>query len=169
MLFMATGGTVDKLPVLLPDGSFDHDSREFGQTHLFEMIERAKLTGEHTVRTLFMRDSLDITDEDRAVVSKAAQVAWENRMVITHGTDTMVQTAEFLSRNSLIAWKTIVLTGAMIPFSMGESSDALFNLGTATAFAQALPPGVYVAMNGRAFPSNNVRKDVEAGVFKALR
>ena len=111
-----------------------------------------------------MVDSLDMTDADReSIVRNCAQCA-ESRIVITHGTDTMVETAAALARD--VTGKTIVLTGAMIPYAFG-SSDGLFNLGSALSFAQVLPPGVYIAMNGQHFRWDKVRKNRETGVFEA--
>jgi L-asparaginase len=168
MLFVVTGGTIDKEPVFLPDGSFDNDSKIFDDTHLPEMLEKARFLGEFSLETACMVDSLDMTDEHRARVSEMIEASGDAKVVITHGTDTMPETARFLERNKLLAAKTIVLTGAMTPFSVGEESDALFNLGNAIAYAQALPSGIYVAMNGQAFQANNVRKDVSAGIFTTL-
>lgn len=168
MLFISTGGTIDKQPVFLPDGSFDNDSKVFSETHLTEMLEKAKFLGPINVEILFMLDSRDMTDEHRQQLAESIEASPESGIIITHGTDTMPETARFLERNPNLVGKTIVLTGAMIPYSMGESSDALFNLGCAIAFAQTLRPGVYIAMNGQAFDANNVRKDVEAGVFRTL-
>ena len=169
MLFIVTGGTIDKMPVYLPDGSFDNDSKVFGDTHLPEMLKKALYLGPRSVSQLFMIDSLDITDEHREEINTVAEETAETKIIVTHGTDTMPETARFLERNKRLAEKTIVLTGAMLPYSVGEESDALFNLGNAIAYAQALPSGVYVAMNGQAFEADNVRKDVEAGVFKSLK
>lgn len=166
MLFIVTGGTIDKMPVYLPDGSFDNDSKVFGETHLPEMLEKARYLGERSVRQLFMIDSLDMTDEHRDVVMAVAEESNEQKIVITHGTDTMPETARYLERSRALAHKTIVCTGAMVPYSVSAESDALFNIGTAIAYAQALPSGVYVAMNGQAFNAQNVWKDVEAGVFR---
>jgi L-asparaginase len=118
-----------------------------------------------TVEVLFLKDSLDLVDEDRARIVAAARASEERRIVITHGTDTMVESARALAAADLE--KTIVLTGAMIPYAFG-SSDGLFNLGSALSFAQALAPGVYVAMNGRVFPWDNVKKNKERGVFEPL-
>jgi L-asparaginase len=115
------------------------------------------------VRTLMMIDSLNMTDEDRQIILRQCRRAPESRIVITHGTDTMVETAGVLARG--ISDKTVVLTGAMIPYKFG-SSDGLFNLGSALAFAQTLPPGVYVAMNGRYFAWNRVRKNRKTGMFE---
>jgi L-asparaginase len=118
------------------------------------------------VETLLMMDSLDMTDVHRARIVDACSRAAETRLVVTHGTDTMVETARALatSGDAALAGKTIVLTGAMVPYAFG-SSDGLFNLGSALSFVQALPSGVYVAMNGRCFPWDRVRKDRAAGVF----
>ncbi len=170
MLFLVTGGTIDKMPVYLPDQkTFDNDSKIFDQTHLPEMLAKVHFLGSYSVKTLFMIDSLDMTDEHREQISSAIDDSDESQIVLTHGTDTMPETARFLERNERLAAKTIVLTGAMLPYSVGEASDALFNLGNAIAYAQTLPTGVYVAMNGQAFEAGNVRKDLEAGVFKALK
>jgi L-asparaginase len=110
-----------------------------------------------------MIDSLHMTGEDRQIILQQCRSAPERRIVITHGTDTMVETAGVLAGG--VNDKTIVLTGAMIPYKFG-SSDGLFNLGSALAFAQTLPPGVYVAMNGRIFPWNGVRKNRKTGMFE---
>jgi L-asparaginase len=110
-----------------------------------------------------MIDSLQMTDAGRAAILARCQAALESRIVITHGTDTMAQTAAALGSN--VAGKTVVLTGAMIPYTFG-SSDGIFNLGTALAFVQTLPPGVYIAMNGRHFQWNAVHKNRERGVFE---
>jgi L-asparaginase len=169
MLFIATGGTIDKLPVYLPGTTtFDNNSKVFGETHLPEMLEKAKFQGPVSIKTQFLIDSLDMTDKNRQDLSKTIEDSTETEVVITHGTDTMSETARFLELNPNLAGKIIVLTGAMIPYSLGESSNAMFNLGCAMAYAQALPNGVYVAMNGQAFNANNVRKDVKAGIFKTL-
>jgi L-asparaginase len=170
MLFIVTGGTIDKMPVYLPDGvTFDNDSKVFGKTHIPEMLDRAKFLGDFTVETLFMVDSLDMTDEHREKISSTVEASADTQVIITHGTDTMPETARYLQRNNKLAEKTIVLTGAMLPYSVGTKSDAIFNLGSAIAFAQTLPSGIYVAMNGLAFDAANVRKDVEAGVFRSLK
>lgn len=169
MLFLLTGGTIDKMPIHLPDGTFDNSSKVFGETHLPEMLVKARFAGKSTVETLFMVDSLDMTDEHRAKIDTALEASDETQVIITHGTDTMSETVRFLDRNRKLADKTIILTGAMIPYTMGETSDALFNLGNAIAYAQSLPSGIYVAMNGQAFEPDNVRKDLEAGVFTTLK
>lgn len=154
-----TGGTFDK--------TYDEIGGRltFGDTHLPEMLRLGRSRVEVSVRTLMMVDSLDMTGADReAIVRNCAQCA-EARIVVTHGTDTMVETGRALSA---IAGKTIVLTGAMIPYAFG-SSDGLFNLGSALSLAQVLPPGVYIAMNGQHFRWDNVRKNRETGVFEPVR
>jgi len=118
------------------------------------------------VESLMMVDSLEMSDRDRELIAERCQAAAESRIVITHGTDTMERTAAVLGPRS--AHKTIVLTGAMVPYTFG-SSDGLFNLGTALAFAQTLAPGVYVAMNGQCFRWDEVRKNRELGIFESLR
>lgn len=169
MLFVVTGGTIDKQPMYLADGrTFDNDSKVFGETYLPEMLEKARFLGAYSLKRMFMLDSLDMTDEHRRKISLSLEESKESQVVITHGTDTMPDTARFLKRNRLLAAKTIVLTGAMLPYSVGAESDAMFNLGSAIAYAQTLPHGVYVAMDGQAFEASNVRKDVEAGIFKPI-
>ena len=152
-----TGGTFDKAYNELTGELFFKDS------HLPEMLKLGRCNLDVQVRTLMMIDSLHMTDDDRQSILRQCRTAPESRIVITHGTDTMVETAGVLARG--ITDKTIVLTGAMIPYKFG-SSDGLFNLGSALAFAQTLPPGVYVAMNGRCFAWNRVRKNRKTGTFE---
>ncbi|MEI9913609.1 MAG: asparaginase domain-containing protein [Candidatus Saccharibacteria bacterium] len=158
-----TGGTIDK--------RYNPLSGElvFAKTHIPEMLGKARFTGETVLQELFLKDSLDITEDERDQIVDACISSEEDRIVITHGTDTMIDTAQLISRTKQIGKKTIVLTGSMIPYSMGEGQDALFNLGTALAYAQALDPGVYVAMNGQAFEPNNVIKDRTVGLFLAVK
>jgi len=157
-----TGGTFDKEYNELTGSLF------FKDTHLPEMLRLGRSRVDVTVRTLMMIDSLDMTDVDRAMVVAQCGQAVETRIVITHGTDTMVETAAALARAlPADAGKTVVLTGAMIPYAFG-SSDGLFNLGSALSFVQVLPPGVYLAMNGRCFPWDRVRKNRETGTFEAV-
>lgn len=168
MLFVVTGGTIDKMPAYLPDGvTFDNDSKIFNETHLPEIIEQARYIGAHSIKVVCMLDSLDMNDAQREAVALAIEESAESEIIVTHGTDTMPDTARFLSAREALAQRTIVLTGAMLPFSV-EQSDALFNVGSAIAYAQSLPDGVYVAMNGQAFLADDVRKDKEAGVFKTI-
>jgi L-asparaginase len=154
-----TGGTFDK--------TYDEirGALTFGATHLPEMLALGRSRVDVSVRTLMMIDSLEMTGSDRALIVRNCADCTEARIVITHGTDTMVETAAALARG--VSGKTIVLTGAMIPYAFG-SSDGLFNLGSALSFVQLLPPGVYVAMNGRYFSWNGVRKNRQTGVFEAL-
>jgi len=153
-----TGGTFDK----------EYNEREgtlyFKDTHLRDMLKLARCRVPVEVRTLMMIDSLEMDDHDRELILSQCRKCDQDRIVITHGTDTMEITARALGE-AAIAGKTIVLTGAMIPFAFG-SSDGLFNLGAALAFAQSLPAGVYVAMNGRVFPWDNVRKNRDIGEFE---
>ena len=151
-----TGGTFDKAYDELQGRLY------FNDTHLHEMLSLGRCRVDVEVRTLMMVDSLDMTDEDRDVILQQCKRCPEERIVITHGTDTMEQTARLLGEAALS--KTIVLTGAMIPYKFG-SSDGLFNLGSALAFAQTLPHGVYVAMNGRYFDWDKVHKDRSRGEF----
>ena len=155
-----TGGTFDK----------EYDEirgvLEFRDTHLPDMLEMARSRLDVQVRTLMMIDSLEMTDADRDLIAHNCQDAPEPHIVITHGTDTMVDTARGLAAS--VTGKTIVLTGAMIPIAFG-SSDGLFNLGSALTAAQVMAPGVYIAMNGRVFDWDNVRKNHDTGIFETLR
>jgi len=159
----------DKIRVLITGGTFDKTYDEingrlfFKDSHLPEMLALGRSRLDVDVRTLMMIDSLEMTDADRAIIAEQCIAAPGERIVITHGTDTMPETARFLE--SRVTGKTIVLTGAMIPYKFG-SSDGLFNLGSALAFAQALSPGVYVAMNGRCFAAGNVAKNKKTGIFE---
>ena len=153
----ATGGTFDK--------EYNELNGElyFRQTHVPEMLALGRSKAPVRLQVLMMKDSLNMTDEDRQVIANACQQAEEKAIVITHGTDTMEQTASFLAGS--MSGKTVVLTGAMIPYKFG-SSDGLFNLGSALAFAQVLATGVYIAMNGRYFAWNSVTKNRVAGIFE---
>lgn len=155
-----TGGTFDKEYNEL-DGSLF-----FKDTHLPEMLKLGRSRVEVVIETLMLIDSLEMTDSDRNTILEHCRKTKEDRIVITHGTDTMDLTARALGEK--IRNKTIVLTGAMIPYKFG-SSDGLFNLGSALAFAQTLPPGVYVAMNGRYFTWDNVKKNRQTGQFEEVR
>jgi L-asparaginase len=161
VLVLVTGGTFDKRYDEL-DGRL-----EFGETNVPAMLALGRCRLDVQVRTLMMIDSLEMTDRQRAFLLEACRVAGESQIVVTHGTDTMVETAKVLARGLEGSGKTVVLTGAMIPFAFG-SSDGLFNLGSALSFAQTLPSGVYVAMNGRYFAWDDVRKNRKLGVFEAL-
>ncbi len=152
-----TGGTFDKQYDEIRGRLFFQDS------HLPEMLAlgRSRLAVE--IRTLMMVDSLEMSDADRRIIVEQCRNVPESRIVITHGTDTMALTARVLSEQ--VVDKTIVLTGAIIPYAFG-SSDGLFNLGSALAFVQTLPAGVYIAMNGRYFPAAHVRKNLQSGIFE---
>ena len=154
-----TGGTFDKTYDEIAGGL------SFRDTHLPEMLRLGRARVPVTVRTLMMVDSLQMTDADREVIVRNCTQAEEPQIVICHGTDTMVETAAALAAG--VTGKTIVLTGAMVPYAFG-SSDGLFNLGSALSFAQVLPSGVYIAMNGQYFAWDKVRKNREAGVFEPL-
>lgn len=169
----ASGGALLSVPIRLfvTGGTFDkeydeiHGTLDFRDTHLPEMLELARSRLDVRVRTLMMVDSLDMTDADRDLIVSDCREAPEAHIVITHGTDTMVETARALAEH--VPDKTIVLTGAMIPIAFG-SSDGLFNLGGALTVVQVLPRGVYVAMNGRVFDWDDVRKNRETGIFEPL-
>ena len=154
-----TGGTFDK--------RYDEvrGALSFGDTHLPEMLRLGRSRVDVSVRTLMMIDSLDMTDADRTIIVEQCRTADESQIVVTHGTDTMVDTAVALAR--AVTGKTIVLTGAMVPYAFG-SSDGLFNLGSALSFVQVLPPGVYIAMNGHAFAWDRVRKNKQTGFFEGV-
>jgi len=158
--------------VLVTGGTFDKEYNElegrlfFKDTHLSEMLSLGRCKLDVALRTLMMVDSLEMTDADREIILKQCQKSHEERIVITHGTDTMEQTARLLGEH--ITAKTVVLTGAIIPYKFG-SSDGLFNLGSALAFVQTLPHGVYVAMNGRYFAWDNVRKNRRTGEFEEIQ
>jgi L-asparaginase len=157
--------------IFVTGGTFDKEYNEltgalaFKETHLPEMLRLGRCRIDVAIETLMMIDSLEMTDADRRRIVEQCRQAAEPRILITHGTDTMVETARALAAAPGAA-KTIVLTGAMIPYAFG-SSDGLFNLGSALSFVQALPPGVYIAMNGRCFEWDKVRKNRETGVFEA--
>jgi L-asparaginase len=157
--------------ILITGGTFDKEYNEltgelfFKDTHLPEMLRLGRCRVEVDIRTLMMIDSLDMTDQDRHLIADHCGRADERKIIITHGTDTMADTARFLAERKMD--KTIVLTGAMIPYKFG-SSDGLFNLGSAMAFVQSLPSGVYVAMNGKCFSWDNVRKNRKTGEFEEL-
>jgi L-asparaginase len=158
-----------KIRVLVTGGTFDKEYNElsgalyFKDTHVREMLRLGRCQLDLDVRMLMMIDSTEMTGVDRELILKSCTDASDERVVITHGTDTMAETARFLGER--VTDQTIVLTGAMVPYTFG-SSDGLFNLGSALAFAQSLPHGVYVAMNGRVFDWHNVRKNKGSGRFE---
>jgi L-asparaginase len=158
-----------RIKIFVTGGTFDKEYNEltgelfFQNTHTRDMLALGRCLLDVDIETLMMIDSLQMTAADRQSILERCRSAAEDRIVITHGTDTMEQTAAVLGES--IQGKTIVLTGAMVPYKFG-SSDGLFNLGTALAFVQALGPGVFVAMNGQCFPWHSVRKNRERGVFE---
>jgi L-asparaginase len=162
--------------IFVTGGTFDKEYDEingtllFKQTHMFELLQLGRCQLPCEITMLMLKDSLELTDDDRASIVEHCKNAQERCIVITHGTDTMTHTARDLAKalqHLTMAPKTIVLTGAMIPYAFG-SSDGLFNLGSALSFVQTLPAGVYIAMNGRYFNWDNVRKNRELGRFEAL-
>ena len=157
--------------ILVTGGTFDKEYNEqsgqlyFKDTHLPEMLRLGRCRGEVNIETVMMLDSLDMSEADRVLVANTCRQALENHIVVTHGTDTMTDTAATIAR--AISDKTIVLTGAMVPYAFG-SSDGLFNLGSALSFVQLLPRGVYIAMNGKCFPWDRCRKNRERGEFEEI-
>jgi len=157
--------------ILITGGTFDKEYDEitgklyFKDTHMREILDLGRSKLEVKIRTLMLLDSLEMTDHDRDVILDNCRRVSEDQIVITHGTDTMTETGKVIANATLE--KTIILTGAMIPYKFG-SSDGLFNFGGALAFAQALPHGVYIAMNGRYFDWNKVEKNKKTGVFEEL-
>ena len=155
---LITGGTFDK--------SYNHIKGDlyFKKTHIPEMLERSKSRLNVNVKTLMMIDSLEMTEKDIQLIIDECINSKSKRIIITHGTDTMVRTATKIAKE--VKGKTIVLTGAMIPYAFGSSSDGFFNLGSALSFVQVLKKGVYVAMNGQYFKHDNVKKNIEKGFFE---
>lgn len=154
-----TGGTFDKEYNELTGQLFFKDS------HINEILKLGRSRLDLSVRTLMLIDSLEMTVTDRNIILESCQRCDENKIVITHGTDTMTETAKYLADK--IPGKTVVITGAMIPYKFG-SSDGLFNLGSALAFVQSLPAGIYIAMNGRYYDWNNCKKNKQTGFFEEL-
>ena len=160
-----------KIRIFITGGTFDKEYNElngtlfFKDSHLPEMLQLGRCRLDVEIRTLMMVDSMNMTASDRGIILDNCRQSEESKILITHGTDTMVATARELG--PALTGKTVVLTGAMIPYKFG-SSDGLFNLGSALAFVQSLPPGVYVAMNGRCFNWDNVRKNTDTGEFEKI-
>ena len=154
-----TGGTFDK----------DYDEKKgklfFKETHMSEILELGRSKVEVDIETLMMIDSLDMTDKERNKIVQNCINTEERQIIITHGTDTMTKTAKEIGEEKLP--KTIVITGAMIPYKFG-TSDGLFNIASALAYVQTLPNGVYVAMNGRVFEYNKVKKNIDTGIFEEV-
>ena len=164
-------GSNEKVQIYVTGGTFDKDYNfitgklYFRDTHLLDMLERGRCTISLDIKTLMMIDSLDMGQEEREIIAYQCNRCDYDNIVITHGTDTMAETALYLEKN-LTAPKTVVLTGAMIPYAFGTSSDGFFNMGSALAFAQVLEPGVYIAMNGRYFRAGEVKKNTSTGYFQ---
>jgi len=160
------------IKILITGGTFDKEYMEltgeliFKNTHVHEMLKLGRCGVELKIRTLMMIDSLEMTEYHRNIILEKCRNAKEEKIIITHGTDSITETARFLVEN--VKDKTIVLTGAMIPYAFG-SSDGLFNLGSALAFVQSLPHGVYIVMNGKYFNWDNVRKNKVTGKFEETR
>jgi len=157
---LITGGTIDKVYNELTGGL------TFNTSHLDEMLNRGRSMVDTLSEVLFLKDSLEMTDADRALILDKCQLCDEQYVLITHGTDTMVDTAKLLGEE--IKDKTVVLFGAMIPYSINHS-DALFNLGVALSAVQNKENGVYIAMNGQVFDWDNVHKDMDKGLFETQR
>ncbi|WP_024851118.1 asparaginase domain-containing protein [Hydrogenovibrio kuenenii] len=162
LLLLVTGGTLDK--------NYDAISGElnFSTTHLPQILSQANITLDLSIETLMLKDSLEMTQTDREYIAETCVKAAQTRILITHGTDTMTETADYLSSIGQLSGKTLVLTGAMRPFMLGDS-DASFNLGAAIMAANLSSNGVYIVMNGMRFDANNVRKNKLLGEFERLR
>jgi L-asparaginase len=157
--------------ILITGGTFDKEYDEikgklfFDKTHIEELLKLGRCRLEVNITTLMLIDSLTMSNKERSYIKNSCKKVDEKQIVITHGTDTMTKTARVLAKEKLD--KTIILTGAMIPYNFG-SSDGLFNVGSALAFSQALPAGVYIAMNGKYFDWDAVKKNKETGVFEKI-
>jgi L-asparaginase len=155
---LTTGGTIDKL-------YFDEKSAyQVGDPQIGQLLEEANVTAEYEIRALLHKDSLDFSDDDRRLIVETVRDTPGDRILITHGTDTMLETARELQQ---VADKVIVLTGSIQPARLRDS-DAFFNVGFAFCAVQVLPPGTYVAMNGRIFTPESARKNVELGRFEEI-
>lgn len=155
----ATGGTFDKEYDMINGRLY------FNQTNIDEMLQKGRCTMPYTIETLMMIDSLEMTDADREKILSHCKTTVEDKILITHGTDTITDTAAYIAKEKL--HKTIVFTGALIPYSLG-SSDGMFNLGSAFAFVQTLPVGIYIVMNGKYFLWNEVQKNRASGYFEKI-
>jgi L-asparaginase len=163
---------MNPIKIFVTGGTFDKEYNElngklyFKKTHLHEMLALGRSQLKVDIETIMMKDSLEMSNDDRNTIVQQCLESDESKILITHGTDTMVETATLLAKK--ITTKTIVLTGAMIPYKFG-SSDGLFNLGSALSFLQSLPHGIYIAMNGNIFNWNNVKKNKQLGLFQPLK
>ena len=156
-----TGGTFDK------SYNYKNGNLFFKKTHIPEMLKRSKSQLKVQIKTLMMIDSLEMTKPDIKKIIFNCKNSTSNKIIITHGTDTMVNTAKFIAKEKID--KTIILTGAMIPYAFGSSSDGFFNLGCALSFAQILKTGVYITMHGQYFEWDKVKKNKEIGVFETKK
>ena len=157
------------IKIFVTGGTFDKEYNElngtlyFKNTHLYDMLEMGRCRLDVHIETLMLVDSLEMTESQREYLLKRCKEDPAEKIVITHGTDRMVDTAALLGKS--VEEKTIILTGALIPYKFG-SSDGLFNLGSTLALVQTLPFGVYIAMNGCYFPWDKVRKNTDLGIFE---
>jgi L-asparaginase len=160
-----------EIKVFITGGTFDKEYNElngtlyFNETHLFEMLTLGRSRLDLSIQTLMLKDSLDFEEADRQLIANACNETTASKILITHGTDTMTNTASYLAKHC--PNKTIVLTGAMVPYKFG-SSDGMFNLGSALAFAQVLPTGIFIAMNGKIFEADKVIKNTNRGEFESI-
>ena len=163
---------MNKIRIIITGGTFDKHYDElagaltFKDTHLQEILTYSRCTLPVELEINQLKDSLEMGDGDRRKIVDSCRECPENRIIVIHGTDTMTVTAELLAQD--VPGKTIVLTGAMIPYSISKS-DALFNFGCALSAVQMTSPGVYIAMNGRLFPAGKVRKNRKKGIFEEIR
>ncbi|CAC9535393.1 L-asparaginase [Bathymodiolus heckerae thiotrophic gill symbiont] len=156
---LITGGTIDKTYKKLTG------KLSFTETHMVDMLNCGRSMADTLSEVLFLKDSLEMSDSDRDFILDKCQSCDEQHILITHGTDTMVETANHLAK--MLKDKTVVLFGSMIPYSINQS-DALFNLGVALSAVQLKDPGVYIAMNGKVFDFDKVKKDKSLGVFTKI-
>jgi len=160
-----------EIKVFITGGTFDKEYNElngtlyFNETHLFEMLTLGRSRLDLSIQTLMLKDSLDFEEADRQLIANACNETTASKILITHGTDTMTNTASYLAKHC--PNKTIVLTGAMVPYKFG-SSDGMFNLGSALAFVQVLPTGIFIAMNGKIFEADKVIKNTNRGEFESI-
>lgn len=160
-----------EIKVFITGGTFDKEYNElngtlyFNETHLFEMLTLGRSRLDLSIQTLMLKDSLDFEEADRQLIANACNETTASKILITHGTDTMTNTASYLAKHC--PNKTIVLTGAMVPYKFG-SSDGMFNLGSALAFAQVLPTGIFIAMNGKIFEADKAIKNTNRGEFESI-
>ena len=161
----------DKISILITGGTFDKEYDEingilsFKKTQIHEMLHQSRAKIEYEIKTLMLIDSLEMSDEQRKEIVNNCAEDENNKIIITHGTDTIAETGQAIMKENLN--KCIILTGAMIPIKFG-SSDGLFNLGCAVGLVQSLKNGVYVAMNGNYFPANKVKKNIQSGLFEKV-